>query len=78
MEEEKETAAKIAECWQRARKGMANKSEEAVHQAMHDIERLTRDRDRNEPRYQFDLTDLGRQIARGITVRLNGQYSQRK
>jgi hypothetical protein len=72
--EEKHTAQKIEECWKRARRGFAVKDQGIVHQAMHDIERLSSDRDRRDTQYLYDLTDLGKQIARGISVRLNGQY----
>ena len=70
--EEKDTGLKIAECWKVARKALAAKDSEKLHQAMHDLERLNNDRDRNETRRLFELSDLGRQIARGITVRLSG------
>lgn len=72
--EEEVTARRIADCWKRIRAGLAKKNQEAIHQACHDMERLTRDRDRNNPSYVVELTDLGKQVARGITVRLNGQY----
>jgi len=74
--EEKDTPRKIQECWNKAKIGFAEKSEPIVHQAMHDIERLERDRDRNETVVHFDLTPLGKQIARGITVRLNSQANK--
>ena len=72
--EEKDTARKVADCWARAREGLKFKDGQKVHQAMHDLERLNSDRDRNDTKYLYDLTDLGKQIARGISVRLNGQY----
>jgi len=73
VSEEKVTAGKIAECWSRARKGLAIKDLDGVHQAMHDLERLSADRDRNNSTYLYELTALGKNIARGITVRVNGQ-----
>jgi len=72
LSEEKDTALKISECWKRAKAGFILKDEVKVHQAMHDLERLTTDRDRHDTKYLFSLTDLGKQIARGINVRLNG------
>jgi hypothetical protein len=76
VSEEKDTSRKIAECWQRARKALGQKDSAEVHQAMHDIDRLSSDRDRNDRKYLYDLTDLGKQIARGITIRLNSQVKQ--
>lgn len=77
VSEEKDTALKVAECWARAKKALAVKDSETVHQAMRDLERLNSDRDRNNTKYLFELTDLGKQIARGITVRMNGRYRKR-
>lgn len=74
---DKDIALKIAECWSRARKGLSAKDSQEVHQAMHDIERLGNDRDRNDTKYLYDLTDLGKQIARGISVRLNGNVKRK-
>ena len=73
VSEEKDTARKIAECWDKAKKSLAVKDSQRLHQAMHDIERLSNDRDRSDTKYLYDLTDLGKQIARGISVRLNGK-----
>lgn len=70
--EERDTAARIKECWQRARRSFAEKDSAAVHQAMHDIERISSDRDRNSVKFKFELTDVGKQLARGIAVKLNG------
>ena len=39
--------------------------------AMHNIERLNSDRDENDTKYLFELSDFGKQIARGISVRMN-------
>ena len=74
ISEEKDTAQKIAAIWKRARRALSAKDGEGLHQSMHDLERLTSDRDRNNTKYLFTLSDLGKQIARGINVRLNGQY----
>jgi len=71
--EEKDTAQKIAECWKRTKLGLQRKDSGLVHQAMHDLEKLNTDRHREEPRYQYELTAFGRQIARGISVRLSSQ-----
>ena len=68
--EEKDTKLKIDQCWKEATTALRQKNGERLHQAMHDLERITRDRDRNETKVLFELTDLGKQIARGITVRL--------
>ncbi len=75
--EEKDTAQKMAECWKRAKEGFAVKDGAKVHQAMHDLERLSSDRDHNDTKYLFTLTDLGKQLARGIGVRLNGKQMAR-
>jgi hypothetical protein len=72
--EEKDTSRKIAECWKRARMAFVLKDGEAVHQAMHDLEKLNSDRHREDTKYLVGLTDLGKQVARGIGVRLDGQY----
>lgn len=68
--EETDTRAKIAECWKRARAGVRLRDLESTHQALHDIERLQSDRDRNDTRYRYILSDLGKQIARGVSIRL--------
>lgn len=74
--EEKDTARKIAECWVRARQALTLKDSERVHQAMHDLEKLSTDRHREETRYRYELTDLGRQISRGVNIQF-GRRSQK-
>jgi hypothetical protein len=72
LNQEKDTAKILAECWQRARKGVAAKDQDMVRDAMREIDRIVRDRD-GDAKYLFGLTDLGRQIVRGVSVRLNSQ-----
>jgi hypothetical protein len=75
--EEKETAEKIAECWKEAREGLKMRDVDIVHQAMHTIERLNSDRHREQSSYLYSLSEFGKQVARGISVRLNGQAAGR-
>ena len=72
LSEPKGHARKVAECWERASRYLKGKDGERLHQSMHDLERLNNDRDRNDTKFLFELTDLGKQIARGISVKLNG------
>jgi hypothetical protein len=75
ISEEEETDAKIVECWERASKGMWGKDSDTVHQAMHDLERLAMDRDRNERQYLYELSETGQQLAQNITVRMHSQFA---
>lgn len=71
VKEEKEHARQIDECWKRAKTALRVKDHEELHQAMHDLEKLNSDRHREQNAYLYELSPLGKQIARGISVRMN-------
>ncbi len=68
--DDKEHPQKVAECWKRARAALNVKDSESLHQAMHDLERLNTDRDRNQTTSLYELTTVGKQLTRGISVRM--------
>lgn len=71
VKEEREHARKVGDCWKRAKAALRVKDGEDLHQAMHDLERLNSDRHREQSAFLYGLSPLGKQIARGISVRMN-------
>lgn len=67
---EQEKKSKRNECWDRVKKAASREDLKALGNGYDELSRLTRDRDQ----FAYVLTDLGKQIARGVTVRLNSQY----
>ncbi|HXI85332.1 MAG TPA: hypothetical protein VNL17_14720 [Verrucomicrobiae bacterium] len=62
---------KREELWNRISKAVEKRNRTALDSASSELGKLDRDKEA----YVYVLTDIGKQIARGITVRLNGQYA---
>lgn len=71
VKEEKAHARQVEECWHRAKDALRVRNSEDLHQAMHDLEKLNSDRHREQNSYVYSLSPLGKQIARGISIRMN-------
>ncbi len=62
----------IAGCWKNIENAVKNRSVSELRRAVDRIERYA-----NEKKQEgYALTPLGHQVARGITVRLNGQFAK--
>ena len=71
----KDVTADVQADWKKIEAAAAKKDADAINRGLSKINELKR------PTYakdSFVLTALGKQVARGITVRLNGQYMQTK
>jgi len=62
----------IARCWERIRTAAKQEDLRGVRHNLDVIENLKAQKGKEG----YVLTDLGKQVARGIAVRLNGQYAK--
>jgi len=70
--EPKDFTKEIVGHWKRIRKAASLQDEIGIREGLRqldNIERMTKSKDKG-----YVLTDLGKQVARGVAVKLNGQY----
>jgi len=65
------TLARV-KCWNEIRKGAQNKEISRIENALRDLNEFDRQEKKKEKGHI--LTPLGKQVARGVAVKLNGQY----
>lgn len=72
--EPKDHAMDIKHCWTNIQRASLKEDEHAINTEFHKLHELAEEARNKEKGYV--LTDLGKQVARGVKVSLNGQFKQ--
>lgn len=66
----------VAECWKRIRKHAAEEDRGKINSELQAITDLKYKASQCSKEKVYVLTDLGKSVARGVAVRLNGQFKE--